>query len=68
MGELVKTLAVKTDNLSSIPGTALWKKRDCSRKLSPDLHTCAYGKPHTHTHIFLNKRHIRGPASFRTKI
>lgn len=35
MAQSVKVLAAKAENLSSIPGTHMWKDRTCSHKLSP---------------------------------
>lgn len=52
-------LATKSDNLSLIPQTKMWKEKNHSLKLFSDLHVCAVGVgwthlyAHVHTHMYM---------------
>lgn len=41
--QLIKAVAAKTDDLSSIPGPTWWKQRTDSHKKSSDFYICAFG-------------------------
>lgn len=49
MAQHVKTLATKTDNLSSDPGTHMGKGKNHSSKLSSAIFMCAVAPTHPYT-------------------
>jgi hypothetical protein len=52
MAQLVKELAAKADNVSSIP-TTTWDKDTETQHTREHKHVCVYTHTHTHTHTNL---------------